>query len=75
MQILALILKFQSATMELIWGLFGNLIFPILLIAGYSFLFRRSSNILWSSDELWQIESLFPNGKLRRVLNLMIIAN
>lgn len=28
-----------------IWGLLGNLIFPILLIAGLFFLFRRSSNI------------------------------
>ena len=28
-----------------IWGLFGNLIFPILLIGGLFFLFRRSSNI------------------------------
>ncbi|MFE1745663.1 ATP-dependent zinc metalloprotease FtsH2 [Coleofasciculus sp. H7-2] len=28
-----------------IWGFLGNLIFPILLIAGLFFLFRRSSNI------------------------------
>jgi cell division protease FtsH len=28
-----------------IWGLLGNLIFPILLIAGLFFLFRRSSNL------------------------------
>ncbi|AOY81135.1 ATP-dependent zinc metalloprotease FtsH2 [Moorena producens JHB] len=28
-----------------IWGLLGNLIFPILLIAGLFFLFRRSSNM------------------------------
>jgi cell division protease FtsH len=28
-----------------IWGVLGNLIFPILLIAGLFFLFRRSSNI------------------------------
>ena len=28
-----------------IWGLLGNLIFPILLIAGLFFLFRRSSNV------------------------------
>ena len=28
-----------------IWGLLGNLIFPILLIGGLFFLFRRSSNI------------------------------
>ncbi len=28
-----------------IWGLLGNLIFPILLIVGLFFLFRRSSNI------------------------------
>ncbi|HAX87772.1 MAG TPA: cell division protein FtsH [Cyanobacteria bacterium UBA11162] len=28
-----------------IWGLIGNLIFPILLIAGLFFLFRRSNNI------------------------------
>ncbi|MBD2777308.1 ATP-dependent zinc metalloprotease FtsH2 [Iningainema tapete] len=28
-----------------IWGLLGNLIFPILLITGLFFLFRRSSNI------------------------------
>ncbi|NEO34125.1 MAG: ATP-dependent zinc metalloprotease FtsH [Symploca sp. SIO3C6] len=28
-----------------IWGLLGNLVFPILLIAGLFFLFRRSSNI------------------------------
>jgi cell division protease FtsH len=28
-----------------IWGLFGNLIFPVLLIAGLFFLFRRSNNI------------------------------
>jgi cell division protease FtsH len=28
-----------------IWGLLGNLIFPLLLIAGLFFLFRRSSNI------------------------------
>jgi cell division protease FtsH len=28
-----------------IWGLFGNLIFPILLIGGLFLLFRRSSNI------------------------------
>lgn len=28
-----------------IWGLFGNLIFPLLLIGGLFFLFRRSSNI------------------------------
>ena len=28
-----------------IWGLLGNLIFPILLIAGLFFLFRRSNNI------------------------------
>ncbi|OKH36864.1 cell division protein FtsH [[Phormidium ambiguum] IAM M-71] len=28
-----------------IWGLLGNLIFPVLLIAGLFFLFRRSSNI------------------------------
>ncbi len=29
-----------------IWGLFGNLIFPILLIGGLFLLFRRSSNII-----------------------------
>ena len=28
-----------------IWGLLGNLVFPILLISGLFFLFRRSSNI------------------------------
>ena len=28
-----------------IWGLLGNLVFPILLIAGLFFLFRRSNNI------------------------------
>ncbi len=28
-----------------IWGLLGNLVFPILLIAGLFFLFRRSSNL------------------------------
>ena len=28
-----------------IWGLLGNLIFPVLLIAGLFFLFRRSSNL------------------------------
>jgi cell division protease FtsH len=28
-----------------IWGLLGNLVFPILLIAGLFFLFRRSSNV------------------------------
>ena len=28
-----------------LWGLLGNLIFPLLLIAGLFFLFRRSSNI------------------------------
>ena len=28
-----------------LWGLLGNLIFPVLLIAGLFFLFRRSSNI------------------------------
>jgi cell division protease FtsH len=28
-----------------IWGLLGNLVFPVLLIAGLFFLFRRSSNI------------------------------
>jgi cell division protease FtsH len=28
-----------------IWGLLGNLIFPILLIAGLFFLFRRSNNV------------------------------
>ncbi|MBF2000831.1 MAG: ATP-dependent metallopeptidase FtsH/Yme1/Tma family protein, partial [Synechococcales cyanobacterium M58_A2018_015] len=28
-----------------IWGLVGNLIFPILLIGGLFFLFRRSSNV------------------------------
>ncbi|NET33804.1 MAG: ATP-dependent zinc metalloprotease FtsH [Cyanothece sp. SIO1E1] len=28
-----------------VWGLLGNLIFPILLIAGLFFLFRRSSNV------------------------------
>ncbi|MGE5658612.1 MAG: ATP-dependent zinc metalloprotease FtsH2 [Actinomycetota bacterium] len=28
-----------------IWGLLGNLIFPLLLIAGLFFLFRRSSNV------------------------------
>ncbi|MBO0350500.1 ATP-dependent zinc metalloprotease FtsH2 [Phormidium pseudopriestleyi FRX01] len=28
-----------------IWGLLGNLIFPVLLLAGLFFLFRRSSNV------------------------------
>ncbi len=28
-----------------IWGLLGNLVFPVLLIAGLFFLFRRSSNL------------------------------
>ncbi len=28
-----------------VWGLLGNLLFPILLIAGLFFLFRRSSNV------------------------------
>lgn len=28
-----------------IWGLLGNLIFPVLLIAGLFFLFRRSNNV------------------------------
>jgi len=28
-----------------IWGFLGNLVFPILLIAGLFFLFRRSSNL------------------------------
>ncbi|MBD2067663.1 ATP-dependent metallopeptidase FtsH/Yme1/Tma family protein, partial [Leptolyngbya sp. FACHB-671] len=28
-----------------IWGLLGNLIFPVLLIGGLFFLFRRSSNV------------------------------
>ncbi|NES95486.1 MAG: ATP-dependent zinc metalloprotease FtsH [Desertifilum sp. SIO1I2] len=28
-----------------IWGLLGNLVFPLLLIAGLFFLFRRSSNV------------------------------
>ncbi len=39
-----------------IWGLLGNLIFPILLITGLFFLFRRSNNLpggTWTSDELW----------------------
>uniref|UniRef100_A0ACD5GPK3 ATP-dependent metallopeptidase FtsH/Yme1/Tma family protein n=1 Tax=Desertifilum tharense IPPAS B-1220 TaxID=1781255 RepID=A0ACD5GPK3_9CYAN len=28
-----------------VWGLLGNLVFPLLLIAGLFFLFRRSSNV------------------------------
>ena len=48
-----------------VWGVLGNLIFPIFLIVGLFFLFRRSSNVprrTWAGHELWQIPSPVPDG-------------